>query len=89
MNDAEKYSRLLAIRFRHDLIGLRSHDVPADEWQTELDVVQPRLSKCQNAAEAQQVIYEALFSLFSSEKAGSKERYKAVEEEIWSCWKEA
>lgn len=77
-------SRLEALLYRHDPIGLGDIGAPKDEYSPEARTIAGRLHETQSAADVQRIMHEEFVHWFDDSIAGPVERYEAPAREAWA-----
>jgi hypothetical protein len=77
------YERLTSILFEEDPVGINFED-NADEYETEVDTILPRLKECRSVEDVRAVVHEEFVRWFDADTAGPPERYTRIATRIWS-----
>ena len=77
------FDEAVTLFYRFDPIEF-GPEVPADEYEPEVETILPRMASCHEAADVQDVVYEEFGRWFSPEVAGSREQYAGVSVALWT-----
>jgi hypothetical protein len=77
------YDRVSAILFKDDPGGV-NFEINPDEYESEVDLILPRLSSCSSVADVQAVVYDVLLKMFDEETVKVPERLGRVAGLIWT-----
>ena|ERR1041385_9286909 len=79
------YDAAAALLFRHDPIAI-NYETNSDEYEPEVRTILPRLHTCHSDFDVTRVVHEEFVRWFSTEDAGSIERYEQIGKELWELW---
>jgi hypothetical protein len=74
-----------ALLHRFDPIGI-GPEMPSDEYEPEVGTILPRLMRCRDAGQVQQIVHEEFSEWFSPEVAGPPDHYRDVSVALWKLW---
>jgi hypothetical protein len=81
----ELFDEVAALLFRHDPVGINFED-NADEYESEVGTILPRLRGCQSADDVRRVVHQEFVRWFDADTAGPEEHYAKISTEIWERW---
>ncbi len=71
---------------QHDPVGLIAMGAPADEYESEVGTIAPRLRSAHDAQETTRIVYEEFLHWFGDEStSGPETAYVALGEAIWNA----
>lgn len=79
------FVKATALLHRFDPAGLGS-DAPVNEYEPEVSTILPRLVRCRNAGEVQDMVHEEFSRWFSPDIAGHRDDYLDVSVALWHLW---
>jgi hypothetical protein len=77
------YDRVSAILFEQDPAGVNFGD-NTDEYESEADLIVPRLRSCSSSEDVQRVVFEEFAKMFDDETVESPERFARIAALIWT-----
>ena len=77
------YDRVSAILFEQDPAGVNFGD-NTDEYESEADLIVPRLRSCSSSEDVQTVVFEAFATMFDDGMFESPERFGRIAALIWT-----
>jgi hypothetical protein len=77
------YDRVSAILFKEDPGGV-NFEINPDEYESEVDMVLPRLPSCSSVADVQVVLYDVLLKMFDEETVKGPDRLARIAGLIWA-----
>ena len=79
------FAKASALLRRVDPIGI-GPDAPASEYEPEVGTILPRLARCRDASQVQDMVHEEFSNWFSPELAGPREAYRSLSVALWDLW---
>ena len=76
------YERVSAILFKEDPGGV-NFEINPDEYESEVDLILPRLPSCSSVADVQGVVYDVLLKMFDEETVKAPNRLERIAGLIW------
>jgi hypothetical protein len=77
------YDRVSAILFKEDPGGV-NFEINPDEYESEVDLILPRLPSCTSVADVQAVLYDVLLKMFDEDTVKAPDRLGRIAGLIWT-----
>ncbi|MRX11172.1 hypothetical protein GJ697_25435 [Pseudoduganella sp. FT25W] len=82
----ELFDALSSLLFKTDPMSI-NFETNTDEYEPEVGTIIPRLKLAQSETDVQQIVHEEFCRWFTSQAAGSTEKYRGIAAQIWAEWR--